>query len=218
MLDATEMSERHARLLARLGERGVDLACAAFDRAMAADDAEVAARYMGAFHRLSRSARQTLALEAKLLRDRQRADREDRDAAAQEHSHRVERRKAQVKAAVERLIWTETEDDEAEQLIDDLDALLKAESLRDAFTAEPLDAHIAKLCRELGLAEPPADPPPLGASDVPGAGSHGDPVGVSAAGAQPPVLSGDSSPRADASPTTPSKTQPDPAGPVRDSG
>jgi hypothetical protein len=49
-------------------------------RALAAEDDKAASDLGLAFHRISRSVRQTLALEAKLERDQRREAREDREA------------------------------------------------------------------------------------------------------------------------------------------
>ena len=67
----------------------------------------------------------------------------------------VDQKKARVKLAVERLIWTEHEDHEAERLVDDLDDLLEAEALAEAFADAPIEAVIAKIGADLGL--PPAE-------------------------------------------------------------
>lgn len=160
MANAADMTERHGRILAELSELGLALARGVQAQALAAEDPATVADLSLAFHRISRSVRQTLALEAKLERDRNRQDREDRADAVREAERRVQHRKAQVRIAVERLVWNEAEDDEAERLLADLENLLDEEALSDSFTEAPLDAHIARICKELGLAAPPdrADP------------------------------------------------------------
>jgi len=183
MSDHAEMAERHGAILAELSELGLSLARDLHQRAMTAETPDEAAGLAGAFHRISRSVRQSLALEARLERDRCRADREDQAEIRREHERRVSRRKAQVRAAVERLVWTEAEDDvEAERLVDDLEMLLDEEVLADDFAADPLDAHIERIAADLGLssalpvhgeggpsATPPAGrgppPPSMGEAD-----------------------------------------------------
>jgi hypothetical protein len=155
MADATDMTERHGRILAELSELGLALARGVQAQALAADDPASAADLSLAFHRVSRSVRQTLALEARLERDRNQKDREDRAEAAREAERRVQHRKSQVRMAVERLVWNEAEDDEAERLLAELENLLDEEALSDNFTEAPLDVHIARICKELGLAAPP---------------------------------------------------------------
>ncbi|HEV7385614.1 MAG TPA: hypothetical protein VGN89_12100 [Phenylobacterium sp.] len=157
MSDAAEMTERRGRILAELSERGLTLARALHERALAAETTEEACNLGLAFHRISRSLRQTLALEARLERDRRRQDHEDRAETQRQDQARVLRRRTQVRIAVERAIWNEAEGEEAERLLDDLDDVLEGEVLADGFADAPLDAHIARLCAEFGLATPGPD-------------------------------------------------------------
>ncbi|MDB5444367.1 MAG: hypothetical protein JWP73_2743, partial [Phenylobacterium sp.] len=65
---------------------------------------------------------------------------------------RLARRKDQVKATVERLIWTEAEsDDSREDLKADLEDLLDIEALDEAFPTQDLDLQVARICQTLGL-------------------------------------------------------------------
>ena len=163
------MSERHTAILARLADVGERLAMKHAERALAADDPEVEAKATAAFHRAARSVRQCLALEAKLTRDAARAAREDRDDAVREAAARRDRRRAQVRAAVARLIWTEAEDEnEADLLEIELDDRLERELFpADDEACEPIEAQVARLARELGVlsddetAAPGADPAPV---------------------------------------------------------
>ncbi len=157
MSDATEITERRNRILAELSERGLTLARDLHERALAAETTEEACNLGLAFHRISRSLRQTLALEARLERDRRRQDHEDRAEAARQDQARVHRRRSQLRLAVERAIWTEAEGEEAERLIDELDDVLEAEVLADGFGTDPVDVHIARLCADFGLAAPGLD-------------------------------------------------------------
>jgi len=157
------MSERHTAILARLADVGERLAMKHAERALAADDPEVEAKATAAFHRAARSVRQCLALEAKLTRDAARAAREDRDDAVREAAARRDRRRAQVRAAVARLIWTE-----ADLLEIELDDRLERELFpADDEACEPIEAQVARLARELGVlsddetAAPGADPAPV---------------------------------------------------------
>jgi hypothetical protein len=157
MSDPVDMAERHGRILNRLAELGLSLAEDLHACALAAETPKDKAELGLAFHRTSRSVRQTLALEAKLERDRHRQGREDRADAVRERQTLVGLRKAQVKAAVEWAIWSEVEGDEAERLVDDLEDFLDEEALCDDFTQSPLDAHIARIRTDLGLS-PTAHP------------------------------------------------------------
>jgi hypothetical protein len=82
-----EMFERHAAVLARLTALGLALAERVQAQAMAVEDVEEIDTLSGAFHRISRSVRMSIALEAKLaraLRDEARAAaRADDDAAGE---------------------------------------------------------------------------------------------------------------------------------------
>jgi hypothetical protein len=157
MSDAANMAERHGHMLGELSELVLELARDLQARALAAETPADAAELSLAFHRVARSLRQTLALEAKLERDRHRARREDHAEAAREDIARRQRLKTQVRLSVERAIWTEAEGDEAERLADDLDDLLDAYALADDFTVTPVEAHIARIRHDLGLAADEAE-------------------------------------------------------------
>ena len=163
MATDAEMMERHARGLAELTELGLSLARDLHACALAEPDPKTKAETALAFHRVSRSVRQSMALEAKLKRDLTRQDREARADAVQAAETRVRTRKAQVRAAVERLIWTEAEgDEEAERLIDELAEHLEEAALHQGFADDPVENHIARLRADLGLssrAEAPGLPP-----------------------------------------------------------
>jgi hypothetical protein len=65
------------------------------------------------------------------------------------------RRRSQVRLAVERAIWTEAEGLEAERLLDDLDDVLEEAALADGFLDGPVEAVIARIRDDLGLAASP---------------------------------------------------------------
>jgi hypothetical protein len=152
---SSAMSERHTAILARLADAGERLAMKHAERALAADDPDVEAKATAAFHRAARSVRQCLALEAKLVRDAARAEREDADDARRKASARRDRRRVHARTAVARLIWTESENDlEAERLESELDDLLDLDRFSEDFADETADSLIARLCHELGLTPP----------------------------------------------------------------
>lgn len=151
MSTADEMAERHGRVLAELSELGLTLARDLHARALGAEDAKTAADLGLAFHRISRSVRQTMALEARLERDRTRRDREVDALAAREAETRVQVRKVRVRSLVERMIWNEVESDEAEELVDELELRLDEEAFADDFGADPIEAHVARIRSDLGL-------------------------------------------------------------------
>ena len=155
MAMSAEKIERQDRILAELSELGLGLARDLQACALAADQASDKADLSLAFQRTSRSVRQTLALDAKLERDRQTAEREHREGAKRAEAFRAARRKAQVKLAVERCVWAEADGDEAETLLADLDDHLERDALSDAFAGDdPVEVHIARLCAELGVETP----------------------------------------------------------------
>lgn len=155
MATTTEKAERQDRILAELSELGLALARDLHARALVVEDVAEAADLGLAFHRVARSVRQTLALEAKLDRDRRMAEREDRADVRREGAARAERRKAQVKFAVERCVWSEADGVEAERLLDELDDRLEEDGLSDAFAGQDaIDSHIARICTELGVTVP----------------------------------------------------------------
>jgi hypothetical protein len=172
------MHERHSAILAELSEIGLSSARDLHAQQLAAETPERKAMLASALHRISRSVRQTLALEARLVRDALRQDREDQAAAQDAVVARKTRRSAQVKATVERLIWMEHEKDgeDADHLVECLGELLGEDILHDDFDTEPLEAHIAQLCASLGLS-----PPPCGE----GAGGGGVSSELATSGANP---------------------------------
>ena len=162
MSTSASLADRHGPILAELAEMGLSLARAAHGKALAAETPAELAEMTLAFHRISRSVRQTLALEAKLERDRLRLEREVRAEAVRDRAAAVARRKGQLRIAMERLVWTEADGDDAERLVDEIDDLLEEEVLGDGFLDDPVEAHIERLRADLGLAAKDArvEPPP----------------------------------------------------------
>ena len=151
MPTSPDRAERHARQLARYAEIAMRAAEKVDAQLDAAEDPAALASLVSSLHKAGRSLRQSIALEARLVRD---AERCDRDAQARDEARReraVETRKAQVRHAVERLIWTELEKPEAEVWSADLEERLDAEALLDDFLDEPLEDHIERAGRELGV-------------------------------------------------------------------
>jgi hypothetical protein len=163
MFNPTEMVERHGRVLAELSELGMTLARALHEKALAAETPQQACELGLAFHRISRSVRQTLALEARLERDRLRLAREKVQAEAEADRHRLSglsQRKSRVRAAVEQLIWTEADDDEAEAMIEDLETHIEISALDDAFLAGTVQDQVDRVRAQLGLVAEEAGIPP----------------------------------------------------------
>ncbi len=154
-----DMADRHARVLARLTEMGLALAEQEFADAQAAETPAARIEAVKAFHMISRSVRQCVALEARLARQQAQDAREIERAKAaappkKPSGVQVTRRIRDVREAVTRVIWHETEDEiYAAWLEEQLGLELAGAIQHDSFCAEPLDDHIVRLCLEMGLSE-----------------------------------------------------------------
>ena len=150
MFDASEMTERHARALGEFSELCLASARDLAARQLATEDAAEAAELASALHKVGRSLRQSMALEARLRRDQEQGVREAQDRKAQADLTRRRHRRAQVEAAFERLSWDEGFDYDE----DDLSEILDVDILAETFGQLPLDRQIVNLCKRMGL-EPP---------------------------------------------------------------
>lgn len=152
-----EMVERQGRMLAELSELGMSLARRTHGRAMAAEDPDKAERLALAFHRLSRSVRQTLALEARLEREARRDAVAAERRAEETRREAVRARRSYVGGVGSRLIWTEAEGDEVSALLVDLKRWVDEEAFfEEDFLAAPVETLVERLREDLGLAA--ADP------------------------------------------------------------
>ena len=145
---------RPARILAELSELGLTLARELHARALATETPEQASALAGAFHRISRSVRQSLALEARLDRDRRVEARDalrNRDGYEPGEQAAAARRKDELRAAMEPRIWNEREGEERDYLLDLLEDRLDHFGRKPGFADPPLDVHIADLCADFGL-------------------------------------------------------------------
>ncbi len=139
-----DMAARHARMLARYAELSLELAEDVHASALAAEDPDSKARLVVGFQKLGRAMRQSIALEARFVRERA-AD------AAQQAKAAVQRRQDQVRAVVERRIFTELDPADAPAFLADLNERLDEEALYDGFDDEDLDDQIERLSADLGL-------------------------------------------------------------------
>jgi hypothetical protein len=144
--------ERRARMLQALGDGALSLAMNLHARAMAAQDDAMAVELAGAFHKVSRSVRQSLALEAQFERDEARKAKEAEDKAARDRARRVSTQGDQVRLRVERLIWNEADGKEAEALLADLDDLLELAAADADFLDLPVEVLVARIAHDLQLA------------------------------------------------------------------
>ncbi len=144
-------AERNARMLGALAEAALELALDIQASALAAEDNAEKADLAMAFHRVSRAVRQSLMLDARLERDHARFERELRDETERQVRGARDARRAHVRAAVERAIRLEYEEDEADELVEDLEARLDLERYAPDFGRDPVEAHIERLRADLGL-------------------------------------------------------------------
>ncbi len=152
-----DMADRHARVLARLTELGLALAEQTFEDAQGAETPAARIESVKAFHTVSRTVRQCVALEARLVRQQAQDLREAGQTTAPPQKPggvEVSKRIVAVRDAMTRVIWHEAEDDDTANWLEESfeTALLKG-CRSDHFCAEPLDDHIARLCLEMGLPE-----------------------------------------------------------------
>jgi hypothetical protein len=204
MSSMTEMAERHGRVLAELAELGLGLARGLQAQVLEAPAGEDAPGLALAFHRVSRSVRLSVALEARLERERRQDWRDDRARI----THETERRKTQLRAAVTRAVLSETDGREAEALLDELEDRLDEDGLHDDFIAGPVEAQVARIRAGLGLAltapanDAARDPGPSAPADTaertdarPRPAGLSPPARGAPSGQPPPALAADGGPR-----------------------
>ena len=183
MIDRTEMTERHARILKRLSEFGESAVELAHADLAAAETPEARQAAVKSFHVISRSLRQTLALEARFERDQRRveiqAQAEAERVAEREAEARQAARKTTVRRTVEHLIWHEWElsDYDAERVLREAEEKLEG---MDFDLGEPVEDQVLLLCRRLGYApvddeddDEDDEPPPAPRTAPPGRAPSG---------------------------------------------
>jgi hypothetical protein len=152
VIDTQAMTERHAAALARVAVMAERLAAKHADRALETDDPKVEASATAAFQKATRVMRQSMALEAKLIRDAQDEGRAARNRAEWANLGAAYDHRRQIGATVERLIRSDPgTSGDAEHLCNELDDLLDIEELSETFLTEDLTAQVTRLCNTLGL-------------------------------------------------------------------
>jgi len=142
-------------MLARLAACDLSAAERVHSRLMAAEEASDIAELGRTYQRIARSLRQTLALKAKLKREREASA---KDAPPVKPSGvAVARRIRDLRQAVTRIIWSEVERDETPDYEEALEELITDELRLDSFIAEPLDDHVARVCLALDLSPEAAE-------------------------------------------------------------
>lgn len=156
-------------MLAELAGLDLSLARHVHACAVSTEDPREVADLAKAYQRISRCVRQSLALHARLKRDRERDARDNppppppkppRDA------QRIAERQDALRAPVQRVVWAEYEhsdhDDEAGYFFDLLEDRLTRHARDDAFgltlrdgawAVQSLDEHVVDMCLDLGLPE-----------------------------------------------------------------
>jgi hypothetical protein len=189
----TEKRARAGAMLGELAEHGLMVAKELAVRLRECEDAGEAVALAGAFQKVSRVVRMTLALDFKLDRDAARDAREaeqveaerlqaEEDAAedapvtvASRRANPIEGRKTRVANLLNRLLWTESEGDEYEfeVLTDDLTSRLEEAALSPDFETLPIEILVQRIGADMGLSgtltlslcETP-DPSPLAGEGV----------------------------------------------------
>jgi len=152
VIDVDEMTARHAAALARVAVMAERLAAKHAERALETDDPRIEASATSAFQKATRVMRQSMALEAKLIRDAEQGVRAARNRAEWANLSATHDRRRQIGATVERLIRTAPgTSGDAEHLCDELDDLLDIEQLTETFLTEDLTVQVTRLCNTLGL-------------------------------------------------------------------
>ena len=157
MSEALPPIDRDEAMLSRLAELDLALAEKVHAQAMAATEPDEINGLGRTYQRVARSLRQTLAMKARLRRER--AERAAAPRAERRADPRVQAHKAQVRAALRAHLWTEYEHEAAEQILDEADWFLDLEAEEDGFLADPVAAIVARLCRDAEI-DPPKRAPP----------------------------------------------------------
>ena len=156
-------------MLGELAELGLMVARELAVRLRGCEDVDETVALAGAFHKVSRVVRLTLALDAKLEREAARDAAADalaaREAEADAQAEAacaavacapadpVEARKTRVGNLINRLIWNECEgdSDEYEVLFDDLNARLDEAALSPDFEEVPIETLARRVIADMGL-------------------------------------------------------------------
>jgi hypothetical protein len=164
-------SEKRARaeaMLGELAELGLMVARELAMRTRESEDVDQTVALAGAFQKVSRVVRLTLALDLKLQRDAVRdaqalareaqgaealADRQARVTAPRPAPSPIEARKSRVQSLLNRLIWNECEGESEDYnvLFDDLSARLDEAALSADFETLPIEALARRVIADMGL-------------------------------------------------------------------
>ncbi len=155
-------------MLGELAELGLMVARELAVRTRQSEDVDQTVALAGAFQKVSRVVRLTLALDFKLERDAAREAREAERAQAEAEAEaaeyreaaalcapptRIEARKSRVSNLLNRLIWNECEGDadEYEVLSDDLTSRLEEATRNADFATLPIEVIARRMIADMGL-------------------------------------------------------------------
>jgi hypothetical protein len=154
MLEQLDITAEQAAGLDELAALDLALAKDFARRAMAEEDARVAADLARTYQRMARSYRQSLALKLRLKRELTRAAADAPPAPRDEV--RIRQRKDDLRTAIQRVIWSEYErpdwdtDGDVAWDFGRLESELSGLARRDpAFTEPDLDTQVVTLCAKL---------------------------------------------------------------------
>ncbi len=165
----TDKQARAEAMLGELAELSLMVARELAVRLRASEDTQETVALAGAFQKVSRVVRLTLALDAKLEREAARDAAAKAEASEQAQADAeydaacaaraappadpVEARKARVRGLMNRLLWTESEGEEEdyEVLVEDLNARLDEAALDPDFEDLPIEALARRVIADMGL-------------------------------------------------------------------
>jgi hypothetical protein len=156
MPEAAAILDRDEQMLCRLAELELAAAEKVHAKLMATEETAEVSELARSYQRLARSLRQTLALKARLKRERVQAEAKRRP----EDDPRVPARKAEVREALARVVWTEYEREDAEDALEESEWYVDVASHEDRFLTDPIPVIVARLCQQLEIPLPPIPPPP----------------------------------------------------------
>jgi hypothetical protein len=139
---------REEQMLAELAELDLALARRVHAKAMAAEDVDDINALSRTYQRVARSLRQTLALKARLERDRQAGVAR---AARPFDAPAVGRRMVELRDAITRIGWTEHEPSAIHDLARELEEILGVLAFEPGFAERPLADQVVELCEKLEL-------------------------------------------------------------------
>jgi hypothetical protein len=155
MSSLTDIAEKHARMLGEIGEFGLNLARKLHDQSMASEDPQETAELAKAFHAVSRTLRQTMLLETRVIREAEGLAREDLEADEKRANLRIEGRRNRIATVIDRITDARCDDeDEALRIFTEVTERLDEDKFDLGFLEDPIDDQIARLCKEFGLPLP----------------------------------------------------------------